>query len=184
MVTFYFALGKTYQKWLFLFSSEGIKSPKRSDHNRKHKSKPCIKYVKDQMSMKFHQKIQNQMWQSCTAIMYESICNFCLTANIIFYIHAESCISLECILQSPDVIFVPPSNWRPSSASKSHHYFLLGRKSMCLIQCHTSRQRKKLGSEKNSSPFLLSSRQHHLHLYAMAAPLLFWIVVAKKKTAQ
>lgn len=51
------------------------------------------------------------------------------------------------------------------------------------------KREEKLGAEKSSSPFLLDSRQHHLNLYAMTVTLpkvhvLFWTVVAKKKTAQ
>lgn len=83
--------------------------------------------------MKFHQQIQNQMWQSCTAIMYESICNFCLTANIIFYIHAESCMSFECILQSPDVILYHLPTDDPQVPPKVTIIFFWGGKECALF---------------------------------------------------
>lgn len=146
---FYFALGKTYQNQLFLFSSEGIKSQKRSDHDgkaQKHTRHQICKgsHKHDISSANTKLDVAELQWH------YMKVRPTFVWLPI-FYMYQTAASPLKVFLWSPGVAICPPSSWIISRASKSYYYFLLWRRGMWVTQCHTSRQTKKLGAEKLQS---------------------------------
>lgn len=147
-----------------------------------HKSRPFIKYVKDHRGRKFCQQRENEVWQSYSAIMNESICYSCLTANILHVCRWLSLPWKHLTMTCCD--YMPPFNRRHSSASRSYYYFLLWSYSASnLKRGQESRSRKK-------SPFPFSKTAGNVTCTCMPwqchwkAPIRFWTVAAKKNAAE